>query len=619
MSVEQESTAARPRPISVLVADDSASLRALVRITLTSQGWSVSEAETAEAALAATRQTRPDLVVLDITFGDTGPDGLAVCAELKADPATTTIPIVVLTAHDDPAERRRAEAAHADAFVTKPFGPLDLMGTLHELMPAASGTPALGVLLLDAGAVEPMVLEAALAEQRVLVGRGTPKRLGDVLREHGSVSAPALDRALLEQMHARAMSSAAGRARILVIDDHAAIREGVKSLVSEDETLEIVGEAADADEGLRLARRHHPDVIVLDDEMPGRSGIDLLPSLRVEVPSAKIVLFSLDRAVRERALAAGAHTFVAKDAPMDQILRALRPTRETVPPAAEPASTRLPTFPSSRNVRRVALVMAVALAAYAALFLVVEPAFGASAGAFSVVPVMVIGAVLGPEAGILGAVVTFLVTGALWSLTGHVIGEPVISLGEGFGVVVLLLIGFASGSMRVFGLRFDPRRRRVEAIAEAGRALAGLDRGEFLDVFLEAMLRLVPGDLALLFTNAVGDARFVSASHPTPEANAQSLAQLARETMRAAEARTIDELSASERPAPQLRSAVLVPVSVAGQEVRGVVVVLHHDRARYSVADVSLIRPFAQYLWIVLRGAPLVSGRVVGRAKERPS
>src|SRR5689334_19836957 len=107
---------AEARPITVLVADDSASIRSLVRITLTSQSWSVIEAETAEEAMATARRRMPDLCILDITFGETGPDGLAVCAELKADPKTAAVPIIVLTAHDDPAERRRADAAGADAF-----------------------------------------------------------------------------------------------------------------------------------------------------------------------------------------------------------------------------------------------------------------------------------------------------------------------------------------------------------------------------------------------------------------------------------------------------------------------------------------------------------------------
>src|SRR6266850_1247014 len=329
-----KTTTPAARPINVLVADDSDSLRSLVRITLTSQGWSVREAATAEAALALTRETRPDLVILDITFGDTGPDGLAVCAELKADPATATIPIVMLTAHDDPAMRRRAEAAQANAFVTKPFGPLDLM--------------------------------------RTLVDRGTPKRLGDVLLERTGVTGAALDRALLEQMHSRATRSTGSKVRVLVIDDHIAVREGLKSLIGEDDAMEVVGEAADADEGLRLARRHHPDVIVLDNEMPGRSGIQLLPALRANVPSAKLVMFSLDNAVRERALSAGAHAFVSKDAPMDQILEALRPHGPAAPPPTPQASAHIPRFPYAHHLRRSALVIAAILAGYVVVFFAAE-------------------------------------------------------------------------------------------------------------------------------------------------------------------------------------------------------------------------------------------------------
>jgi len=604
----------------VLVADDSDSLRSLVRITLTSQGWSVREAATAEAALALTRETRPDLVILDITFGDTGPDGLAVCAELKADPATATIPIVMLTAHDDPAMRRRAKAAQANAFVTKPFGPLDLMRTMRELVPAASPTPALGVLLLDAGAVESTVLEAALAEQQDLVDRGMPKRLGDVLLERGRVSGGALDRALLEQMHSRATRDAGSKARVLVIDDHAAVREGIKSLIGEDETMEVVGEAVDAEEGLRLARRHHPDVIVIDNEMPGRSGIDLLPWLRADVPSAKLVMFSLNGAVRERALAAGAHVFITKDAPMDQILDALRPHGPAAPAPTPQASAHIPRFPYAHHLRRSALVISAILAGYVVLFFAAEPSAGAGAAAYAVIPSVAIGALLGPEAGILGAVLTVVLTAALWAATGHAAGEPVIRVGEqGFGVVALLLLGFAAGAMRVVGVRFDPRKRRVEAIAEASRALAGMEPGEFIDVFLEAMLHVLPGDLALLYSNAAGDARFVSASRPAPGLAPETLAPLVRETMRSATPRTIDELGVDERPITTARAAVLVPVSVAGQEVRGVLVVVDRERARFGPDDLIRLRPFAQYLWIVLRSTPIKPGRAAAQVRERTS
>lgn len=291
--------AGEQRQVRVLVADDSAALRSIVRITLTSQGWTVLEAETATSALEMARTLRPDLVLLDISFGETGPDGLAICAEIKDDPLTRAIPVVMLTAHDDPAQRRRAMAAGADAFVAKPFGPLELMQVLQALLP------------------EPP--------------RVTPRT---------------------------------PRARLVLIDDHSAIREGLRSLILGEDHLEIVAEATNAEDGLRLARRLRPDVVVLDEQMPGGSGLDLLPELRLELPNAKLVMFSLDHGVRERALAQGASVFLPKDASIDEILAALQPSS----PVAT-ASARSMTRP--RPPTAVAVAVGGALVAIAAIILII--------------------------------------------------------------------------------------------------------------------------------------------------------------------------------------------------------------------------------------------------------
>jgi DNA-binding NarL/FixJ family response regulator len=606
-----------PRPITVLVADDSASLRTLVRITLRSQGWEVVEAATPEEALAAARQTPPpDIAILDVTFGETGPDGLAVCAELKADPTTARIPIVVLTAHDDPAERRRAEAAGADAFVGKPFGPLELTEGLRRLLPARQDAPALGVLLLDAGAVEPAILESALAEQRASVNQGDQKRLGDVLLARGSVSTAALDRALLEQMHIRAMHAEGARTRVLIVDDHLAVREGLKSLIKQEEALEVIGEAPDATEGLRLARRHQPEVIVLDNEMPVRSGIDALPAFRAEAPGARIVMFSLDGTARERALAAGAHMFVSKDAPMHEILASLKP-RHSGPPA-QSATATLPRIPDVRQFRHAAMAIAIALVAYVGTFLFVEPVLGASAGVFAAMPVVIVGGLFGPEAGLICGALSLVLTYALWGATGHAIGEPVVLLGQGSGAVLILLLGFSAGALRIVGVRLDPRRRRVEAIAEAARALSGLDRGEFVDVFLEGLLHVAHGDRALLFLNAAGDARLIASSRGAGHVYPDRIAPLAREVMRAVSARAVDLLPEDQRFSPDLRSAVLVPISVAGQDVRGTLVVLRRDRG-FSPDEVALISPFAQYLWLLLRSGPIAPITAASARAKEPS
>lgn len=604
------------RPITVLVADDSVLQRALVRFTLTSQGWAVAEAATAEAAGDLVRATRPDLVLMDITFGDTGSDGLQMCAELKADPATAAIPIVMLTAHDDPAVRAQASAAHADGFVTKPFGPLDLMNTVSALLSVPPVSPALGVYLVDAGAVDPTVLERALEEQRQLSDRGAPKRLGEFLLERGLVSSPALDRALMEQARAKVRLAESARTRILIVDDHVAVREGLKSLIGEYDDLEIVGEAADAEEGLRLARRHHPDIIVLDNEMPGRSGIDVIRELRDGVPLARVVMFSLDGAVRERAIAAGAHAFVVKDAPMPEILAALRPER-TPTPRAERARP-VPPLLGQHRLLHAAVVIAVAAAAYAVVFLALESVLGAAAGAFAVIPVVMVAALLGSGAGAFAGAVIVALNAFLWTVTGHGVGESILTVGDpGIGMVILLLIGFGVGAVRDLRLVIDPRRARIDALAEAARAFAGVERGEVVGVFLEAVLRVVPADLAVLYADEGGEPRLVASSRALAAETSERVATIARGAMRSTTARVIDEVPEADRPHARLRSALLAPVALADQDLQGILVLF--SAHRFVAADVARSHLFAQYLWVALSNAHTAPGRASAHARERVS
>src|SRR2546428_14137041 len=84
----------------------------------------------------------------------------------------------------------------------------------------------------------------------------------------------------------------------------------------------------------------------------------------------------------------------------------------------------VPSFGKRVDLRHAAVVTVVTLAIYAVGFLALEPTLGASAGAFSVLPVLVIGGLLGPEIGIAGAPLTLVETGVLWGLTGHPIGQP---------------------------------------------------------------------------------------------------------------------------------------------------------------------------------------------------
>src|SRR5207244_6301650 len=90
---------------TVLIADDLAAQRQLVRITLSLQGWNVLEAETGYRAIELAKASAPDAVLLDVVFGDNGLDGFAVCEALKADPVTARIPVVMLTARNTTGER----------------------------------------------------------------------------------------------------------------------------------------------------------------------------------------------------------------------------------------------------------------------------------------------------------------------------------------------------------------------------------------------------------------------------------------------------------------------------------------------------------------------------------
>ena len=117
----------------LLVADDLAPIRQMVRITLSTQGWTIVEAKNGQEALELTRSEKPDLVLLDVDMGP-GPNGFEVCRQIKADEATKNIPVVMLTAHESDSDRAIGFAAGATQYLTKPFGPLELIDTIRGIL-----------------------------------------------------------------------------------------------------------------------------------------------------------------------------------------------------------------------------------------------------------------------------------------------------------------------------------------------------------------------------------------------------------------------------------------------------------------------------------------------------
>jgi two-component system, NarL family, response regulator NreC len=114
--------------------------------------------------------------------------------------------------------------------------------------------------------------------------------------------------------------------RILVVDDHAVVRTGLRRVLDAEDGLETVGEAADAERAVYEAIETKPDVILLDVTMPGKSGIEALPSLRQAAPDAQVLILSMQddpRYVRE-AFEAGASGYVLKEAADTEVVDAVR-------------------------------------------------------------------------------------------------------------------------------------------------------------------------------------------------------------------------------------------------------------------------------------------------------
>lgn len=132
-----------------------------------------------------------------------GPDGFEVLRAVRADPATATMPVVVLTASDSADVRARCLALGATEFLTKPFGPLDLIATLRAVLGRTLEEPRLGLHLLQSGALTSEQLRSALDRQHQRERDGRRIALGALLVELGLVSPADLDAALRAQREDR--------------------------------------------------------------------------------------------------------------------------------------------------------------------------------------------------------------------------------------------------------------------------------------------------------------------------------------------------------------------------------------------------------------------------------
>ncbi len=114
--------------------------------------------------------------------------------------------------------------------------------------------------------------------------------------------------------------------RVLVVDDHAVVRTGLRRVLDAESDIETVAEAPTADRAVFEALEHKPDVVLMDVTMPGKSGIEALPDVLQAVPEAKVLVLSMHddpRYVRE-AFEAGASGYVLKEAVDTEVVDAVR-------------------------------------------------------------------------------------------------------------------------------------------------------------------------------------------------------------------------------------------------------------------------------------------------------
>ena len=118
--------------------------------------------------------------------------------------------------------------------------------------------------------------------------------------------------------------------RILVVDDHTLFRRGLTALLAGYPEVEVVGDAADAGEALRRAQELSPDLVLLDNHLPGVRGVDLLPSLRDALPAVRVIMLTVSEDEQDlaAALRGGANGYLLKtidgDALVSAIVRAMR-------------------------------------------------------------------------------------------------------------------------------------------------------------------------------------------------------------------------------------------------------------------------------------------------------
>ena len=133
------------------------------------------------------------------------------------------------------------------------------------------------------------------------------------------------------------------RIRVLCVDDHRLVREGIALIIARQPDMKVVGFAATADEAVLQWRRHRPDITLMDLRLGGMSGLDAIRVIRRESPTARLIVLTMYQGDEDihQALAAGAATYLLKDTLSDDLIRTVREVHAGGQPIGEAVRARL--------------------------------------------------------------------------------------------------------------------------------------------------------------------------------------------------------------------------------------------------------------------------------------
>src|SRR5215469_4671633 len=160
-------------PKTLLVADDSLTIRKVIGMVLALEDFQITAVDNGIDAIARAREMRPDLVIADVLMP--GRSGYEVCETLKSDPATASTPVLLLAGNFEPFDEARARAARADAHITKPFESQAFLDRVRTLLGLPAGQPMMPARPMAAAAPPPASTQPSVPRPSQPMASGAPR------------------------------------------------------------------------------------------------------------------------------------------------------------------------------------------------------------------------------------------------------------------------------------------------------------------------------------------------------------------------------------------------------------------------------------------------------------